>query len=295
MIPTIVQIAMLLPLIDSPRPDPPIHRDRQLIYDMFRLRLEHVSKTEGAWVVGEIKLGPESNFWDRENGTFRVVSVLRGKAAEETVKYDWPSLVLAGTHGPQFTAFNFGGTVFCNWRPELEGRERFPAVYLIPPGWVDDLKPALEAVAAKAEAFKSPKTATDELKALVGHKNPWIAVAAWRAMSGENLIGMPMIADAMRNGSFYRQAIFTFILLFDTPQERLGPISDILVEHLKAAKSAEELQGVAAAAFHALRVMHTPRKAACRWILETVEKRHAVIVGNTDADRYVADVIRRTH
>ena len=180
--------------------------------------------------------------------------------------------------------FILGGILICHVNNALSGSSRFSEDSLIPASWQRYVAGAL-AFSKEHPGFFSPDNAkknTLDLVSLASSPNPFLSIEATRSLTQAGLLDTSFIQSNLAKADFYKQAVFTLLLLRDaTPQTRPETIKG-LSDLISSAANAEAIKGIALAAY----------AANDNGLLAQVDKKMAALNSDTPANKYIVNLLK---
>lgn len=204
-------------------------------------------RAPGAYVQDGKLVLPEGSEWAAFiEGTIEIREVLTGSALRGRLDYRWPTPAFARL--PEdlalFSPFRDApGLVLCQIVEGAQDASRFPRVAMIPEGWLVALPAARAAVTDQRADFEGspPPAALRRLEALAKGENPWLVVAAARALwrAGRAAPEVKSDDDDLRGALAVLEIDYA-----DTP--------DRLVSQIRSARSPHEVVPIALATLGAV-------------------------------------------
>jgi|CXWL01.1.fsa_nt_gi hypothetical protein len=204
-------------------------------------------RVPGAYVQDGKLVVPEGSEWAAFiEGTMEVREVLTGSAPRGRLDYRWRSPTYArlpedrALHSPFRDA---PALVLCQIVEGAQDASRFPRVVMIPERWLAALPGARAALADQRSDFEGTPSpaALRRLEALAKGENPWLVVAAARALwrAGQPVTGASALDDELRG------ALAVLELEY-------APSPDRLVAEIRNARSQRDIVPIALAALEAV-------------------------------------------
>ncbi len=242
----------------------------------------------------------------REFGTyessFKILVELVGIAPKGNETYKWKQLRLTAANGAclppddrtQFdeslaiySPLGDGGTAICRINNGKEGSERFRPLFLIPPDWVPFVLPALKHYQEYQDFFAAENTSKKqkELTDLLGHENPFLAIAACRALAKGGLLTPESRKAAILAKTGLQQTIVVCLLWKNAPTSSRKEFVQELCKIIENADSAEAASGVTFGMLHINPLSRIP-------ILKMLVSKASVWGVKTKADQDLAMIMK---
>jgi len=190
-----------------------------------------------------------------------------------------------------------GGSIICRYNPKAKGAEQFASVCLIPRQWERYVKPALTYLQKNLERLqqKSPQV-TDDLRVLLDHKNPFVAVTACNLLAERNGLDQDFARGYLAGAKGYQQAIFTYVLLIHSLQMKQDQWFEELSRVIEMADNSKQLAGAALsifASFYSVPVPSRVGREARLKLLERLDKKQLKFGRQTKSDKYIISILER--
>ena len=188
-----------------------------------------------------------------------------------------------------------GGSIICRYNPKAKGADQFASVCLIPRQWEKYARPALTYLQKNLERLqqKNPQV-TDELRVLLDHKNPFVAVTACNLLAETNGLDQDFARGSLAGAKGYRQAIFTYLLLTHPLRMKQDQSFEELSRIIETADNSKQLEGAALgifASFYSAQVPSRIEREARLKLLERLDKKQLMFGRQTESDKYVISIL----
>ncbi len=188
-----------------------------------------------------------------------------------------------------------GGSIICRYNPKARGADQFASVCLIPRQWEEYAGPALTYLQKNLERLrqKSPQV-TKDLRVLLDHKNPFVAVTACNLLAERNGLDQDFARGPLAGAKGYRQAIFTYLLLTHPLRMKQDQWFKELSRVIETAGNSKQLEGVAlgiSSSFFSAQVSSRSGREAKLKLLERLDKKQLKFGSQTESDKYIISIL----
>ena len=237
------------------------------------------------------------------SGDVHILSTLTGIAPKNDNSFNWefpynaahifgrPNNVIEDSAN-KFRSFR--GTAIFHLPKNWSIPEEVLPIYSIPDEWQKSVLPAWKYSQEHLGMFdaKLIEKNHQQLQELLKNENPFLAIAAGRLLTNEQSIDRKPIETALSASSKLRQAVFTYLLLKNSPPATDESVVKDMGDIVDAATTADSLQGIGLGALTALRENEHHVSFSGFRLLEKLEKKQAALGSKTEADQYVNTILR---
>lgn len=289
---------------------PNFGHDARIVHDVTAFRFNRVfEERDQIWALMHITPGSSSgggssiggDAFIGINGSWKLVAALTKVFGRKSGRYEWEepfNLWLRKiTIRDLYTIFRQGegGSVICRYDPKTKDAGQFTSVCLVPRQWERYVKLALTYLQKNLERLQqeSPKV-TDDLKVLLGHENPFVAVTACNLLAERNGIDRDFVRGPLSGSKGYRQAIFTYLLLTHPLRMNQVELFEEMGRVVELADNSEQLAGAALgifASFYSGQPESRSERESKRKLLEKLDKKQLEFGRRTESDKYIISIL----
>ncbi len=283
-----------------------ILREPDQIWVLMRITPDRSSGTaalKGAYIraeTGEVVSEPGALPVIRVSGSWRLIAALTKAPGQTDGRYKW-ELPFGGIRPINPNPFPVSWkaelsviSVICRYNPKARGADQFASVCLIPRQWERYVKPAVTYLQKNLERLrqKSPQV-TKDLRVLLDHKNPFVAVTACKLLAERNGLDKDFARGSLAGAKGCRQAIFTYLLITHPLRMKHDQWFEELSRVIELADNSKQLAGVALgifASYSAQVPSHIEREAKLK-LLERLDKKQLKFGRQTESDKYIISIL----
>ncbi|MHC4489150.1 MAG: hypothetical protein ACYSW7_08255 [Planctomycetota bacterium] len=302
-----------------------LYHDARIVHDVAAFRFNQVLKEPNQiWLVmqiipdsvsggsvskglytkkdtGEVVRERRGHIVIRISGFWKLVAALTKAPDQRNGRYEWeepPNLWPRKTSIKDIYTIirnGEGGSIICRYNPKAKGAEQFTSVCLIPRQWEPYVKPTLTYLEKNLERLQqeSPKV-INELRVLLDHKNPLVAVTACNLLAERNGLDQDFARSPLSEAKGYQQAIFTYLLLTHPLRMKQDQRFEEMSRVIESADKSDRLAGVALGIFASFFQDQLPplsEREANLKLLDRLDKKQLKFVRRTESDKYIISIL----
>jgi hypothetical protein len=284
--------------------------DARVVHDVASFRFNQILKEpDRMWVLMRITPDTSSGIFQQRrpftlmmSGSWKLIAALTKAPDRRSGRYGWeePINLFARVISIEdlyniFRHHKEGGSIICRYNPKAKGADQFASVCLIPRQWEEYAGPAVTYLQQNLERLrqKSPQV-TNDLRVLLDHKNPFVAVTACNLLAERNGLDKDFARGSLAGAEGYRQAIFTYVLLIHSLQMKQNQWFEELSHVIEMADNSKQLAGAALsifASFYSAPVPSRIGREARLKLLERLDKKQLKFGSQTESDKYIISIL----
>jgi hypothetical protein len=258
--------------------------------------------TNVSWVLVEVlptppnEARPGNPLQDSIEGRLRILGTLAGNPPSTNMEYQWwmkrPGASMSGRIdlGGYYPPFFRTNIVVCQINQPFTGPERYKPAYIVLADWSKFVAPAWEDYKQNRTIF-DPRQARKnraELYRFLDELNPFLVAEAARTLGAAGMLDWRTIQKPLTTNFEYKQAVLTYLLIRNTPRDKLPSVTAQLSSVMKRAQHNSQIVGILVGLQTVTMDEGTDTEyVAYRQILKAIKRRQSAFKPPSGADDYV--------